>query len=157
MDIKKLFNYLSILKFGLAGLGVIGCLFLFFGENMNSTMQDQETFRDGLSLSFTVSFAGFLIFASIGLILLFFVTQIISNPKKTLMSIIGVIVALVVYLIFLMIGTGDSNESLLLAEDVQVEKGTIVSTTAGIFTVLTLIVVALVAAVAAPFMGRLRK
>mgnify|MGYP006123621111 CR=1 FL=1 len=157
MDTKKLNLFMSILKFGLAGLGVIGCLFLFGGENMNSTVQDQVSFRDGLSLSFTVMFTGFLIFATVGLILLFFVTQIISNPKKTVMSIIGVIAALVIYLVLLMMGTGDSNESLLLTEDVQVEKGTIVSTTAGIYTVLTLILVALVAAVAAPFMGRLRK
>ena len=157
MDTKKLNLYMSILKIGLVAIGVIASLFLFGGADMNSTVQDQEAFREGASLGFTVSFTGFLIFAGVGLILLFFIFQLISDPKKTIMSIIGIVVALVLYLIFLMVGTSDTNESLRLLEDVQVEQGTIVSTTAGLYLVLTLIVVALLAAVLAPFMGRLRK
>jgi len=157
MDTKKLNLYMSILKVGLVAIGVIACLFLFGGADMNSTMQEQSSFRDGMSLGFSVSFTGFLIFACIGLILIFFVLQLISNPKKTIMSIIGVVVALVLYLIFLMVGTSDTNASLQLAEDVQVEQGTIVSTTAGLYLVITLIVIALLAAVLAPVMGKLRK
>ena len=157
MDTKKLNLYMSILKVELVAIGVIACLFLFGGADMNSTITEQESFRDGASLGFTSAFTGFLIFASVGLILLFFVFQLISNPKKTIMSIIGVVVALVLYLIFLMVGTSDTNASLMLAEDVQVEQGTIVSTTAGLYLVITLIVIALLAAVLAPVMGRLRK
>lgn len=148
---------MSILKVGLVAIGVIASLFLFSGADMNSTLQDQVSFRDGMSLSFSTSFTGFLIIASVGLILLFFIVQLISNPKKTIMSIVGLVAALVLYLIFLMVGTSDNNTSLQLAEDVQVEKGTIVSTTAGLYLVITLIVVALLAAVLSPLMGRLRK
>ena len=157
MDTKKLDLYMSILKVGLVAIGVIASLFLFGGADMNSTLQDQESFREGASLGFTISFTGFLIFASVGLILLFFVFQLISSPKKTIMSIIGIVAALVLYLILWMAGTSDTNESLRLLEDVQVEQGTIDSTTAGLYVVLTLIVVALLAAVLAPVMGRLRK
>jgi len=157
MDTKKLNLYMSILKIGLVAIGVIASLFLFGGADMNSTLQDQESFREGASLGFTISFTGFLIFASVGLILLFFVFQLISNPKKTIMSIIGIVAALVLYLILWMAGTSDTNESLRLLEDVQVEQSTINSTTAGLYVVLTLIVVALLAAVLAPVMGRLRK
>ena len=157
MDTKKLNLYMSILKVGLVAIGVIASLFLFSGADMNSTLQDQVSFRDGMSLSFSTSFTGFLIIASVGLILLFFIVQLISNPKKTIMSIVGLVAALVLYLIFLMVGTSDNNTSLQLAEDVQVEKGTIVSTTAGLYLVITLIVVALLAAVLSPIMGRLRK
>tara|TARA_R110002072_G_scaffold172042_4_gene325849 strand:+ start:5195 stop:5668 length:474 start_codon:yes stop_codon:yes gene_type:complete len=157
MDTKKLNLYMSILKVGLVAIGVIASLFLFSGADMNSTLQDQVSFRDGMSLSFSTSFTGFLIIASVGLILLFFIVQLISNPKKTIMSIVGLVAALVLYLIFLMVGTSDNNTSLQLAEDVQVEKGTIVSTTAGLYLVITLIVVALLAAVLSPLMGRLRK
>jgi len=148
---------MSILKISLVAVGVIACLFLFTGADMNSTLQDQVSFRDGASLSFTTSFTGFLIFASVGLILIFFVVQLISNPKKTIMSIIGVVVALVLYLIFLMIGTSDTNTTLQLAEDVQVEQGTIVSSTAGLYLVITLIVIAVLAAFLSPLMGKLRK
>ena len=157
MDTKKLNLYMSILRVGLVAIGVIASLFLFSGADMNSTLQDQVSFRDGMSLSFSTSFTGFLIIASVGLILLFFIVQLISNPKKTIMSIVGLVAALVLYLIFLMVGTSDNNTSLQLAEDVQVEKGTIVSTTAGLYLVITLIVVALLAAVLSPIMGRLRK
>ncbi len=157
MDTKKLNLYMSILKVALVAIGVIASLFLFGGADMNSTMEDQEAFREGASLSFTVGFTGFLIMASVGLILLFFVVQLITNPRKTIMSIIGIVVSLVLYLIFLMIGTSDTNESLRLLEDVQVDQGTIVSTTAGLYLVLTLIVVALLAAIFAPLMGRFRK
>jgi len=157
MDTKKLNLYMSILKVALVAIGVIASLFLFGGADMNSTIEDQEAFREGTSLSFSVGFTGFLIMASVGLVLIFFIVQLISNPKKTIMSIIGIVISLVLYLVFLMVGTTDTNESLRLLEDVQVEQGTIVSTTAGLYLVLTLIVVALLAAIFAPFMGRFRK
>ena len=157
MDTKKLNLYMSILKVALVAIGVIASLFLFGGADMNSTIEDQEAFREGASLSFSVGFTGFLIMASIGLILIFFIVQLISNPKKTIMSIIGIVISLVLYLVFLMFGTSDTNESLRLLEDVQVEQSTIVSTTAGLYLVLTLIVVALLAAIFAPFMGKYRK
>ena len=157
MDTKKLNLYMSILKIGLVAIGVILCLFIIGGPNMESTLEQQESFRDGSSLGLATSFTGFIVFASVGLILLFFVLQLISNPKKTIMSIIGIVVALVLYLLLSMIGTSDTNESLRLLESVQVEQGTIDSTTAGIYTVIIGLVVALLAVVLSPFMGRLRK
>ncbi len=157
MDTKKLNLYMSILKVTLVAIGVIASLFLFGGADMNSTIEEQEAFREGTSLSFSIGFTGFLIMSSLGLILIFFFVQLISNPKKTIMSIIGIVISLVLYLVFLMVGTTDTNESLKLLEDVQVEQSTIDSTTAGLYLVLTLIVVALLAAIFAPFMGRFRK
>ena len=157
METKKLNLYMSILKFGLVGIGVILCLFLFGGPNMENTLEQQEAFRDGGSMSIATSFAGFIIFASVGLILFFFVVQLIKNPKKTALSIIGILVALVLYLILLLIGTSDTNESLALLEDVQVEQGTIVSSSAGLYTVIIGIIVAMLVVVLGPFMGRYRK
>ena len=157
MDTKKLNMFMSILKFGLVGIGVILCLFLFGGPNMENTVEQQEVFRDGSSLGLATSFTGFIIFASVGLILFFFVIQLITNTKKTLMSIIGLLVALVLYLILNMIGTSDTNESLRLLEDVQVEQGTINSSSAGLYTVIIGVIVALAVVVLGPFMGRYRK
>jgi len=124
---------------------------------MEGTVEAQETFREGASMSLATSFTGFIIFASVGLILVFFVIQLITNPKKTVMSIIGLLVALVLYLIFLMIGTSDTNESLALLEDVQVAQGTIASSSAGLYTVISGVVIALLVAVFGPLLGRYRK
>ena len=157
MDIKKFNLYMSILKIGLVGIGVILCLFIIGGPNMENTLETQEIFREGVSMNLITSFTGFIIFASIGLILLFFVLQLISNPKKTILSIIGLLAALVLYLFFLMIGTSDTNESLALLEDVQVAQGTIRSSSAGIYTVVLAVFVALMVAVFGPLLGRYRK
>jgi amino acid transporter len=157
METKKLNLFMSILKIGLVAIGVILSLFIIGGPNMEATVEAQETFREGASMSLATSFTGFIIFASIGLILLFFVVQLITNPKKTVMSIIGLLVALVLYLIFLMIGTSDTNESLALLEDVQVAQGTIASSSAGLYTVISGVVIALLVAVFGPLFGRYRK
>lgn len=157
MDTKKLNLYMSILKIALVAIGVLACLFLFNGADMNSTVEDQESFRDGAKMGFSIGFTGFLLIAGVGLILLFFVMQLISNPKKTVMSIIGLIASLVLYLLLWVMGTSDSNDSLRLAEDVQVAQGTINSTSAGLYLVIILIVVAVVAAVASPIMGMIKK
>lgn len=157
MNVKKLNLYMSILKFGLVAIGVILCLFLFSGPNMESTVEEQIAFRDGSSMSLAASFTGFIIFTSLGLILVFFIVQLITNPKKTILSIIGIVVGLLLYLIFTMIGTSDTNETLTLAENVQVDQGTIVSTSAGLYTVLVGISVGILAVLVGPLMGRYRK
>ena len=108
-------------------------------------------------MSLPTSFAGFIIFASVGLILFFFVVQLIKTPKKTALSIIGILVALVLYFILVLIGTSDTNESLALLEDVQVDQGTIASASAGLYIVIIGIIVALLVVVLGPLMGRYRK
>ena len=157
MDTKKLNLYMSVLKIALVAIGVLACLFLFNGADMNSTVEEQESFRDGAKMGFSIGFTGFLMFAGIGLILLFFVMQLISAPKKTVMSIIGLVASLVLYLILLIVGTSDTNSSLQLTDDVQVAQGTIGSTTAGIYLVIILIVVAVIAAIASPIMAMFKK
>lgn len=156
MNSNKLNLYMNILKIVLVAAGVIFCLFLFGGPNPESEMADQIDFRDGAELGLAVNYTGFIILAGIGLILVFFLVQLITNPKRTVMSIIGIVAALVVYLIFTMMGTSDTNESLQLAEDVQVSQGTIVSTTAGLYTVLVAIVIAALGAIFLPLVSRLR-
>jgi len=157
MDTKKLNLYMSVLKIALVAIGVLACLTLFSGADMNSTVEEQEAFRDGGRMGFSIGFTGFLMFAGIGLILLFFVLQLISNPKKTIMSIIGIVAALVLYLILWVAGTSDTNSSLQLTDDVQVAQGTIDSTSAGLYLVIILIVVAVIAAVASPIMAMFKK
>ena len=108
-------------------------------------------------MGFATSFTGIVFFLGVGLILLFFVVGLITNTKKTVKSIIGLVLALVVYLIFYMAGTTDTNESLNLAESVQVADGTIRATTAGLYTVLFGTILGIVLWIIGPFLGRLRK
>jgi hypothetical protein len=155
MDSNKFKLIMTVLKFGLAIIGILLCLALFFGPNMEATLEDQINFREGTSLSLATTYTSFIFFAGIGLILFFFVLQLITNPKKTIMSIIGLVIATVLYIVLLMMGTSDTNESLVLLDPVSIE--TIGSTTAGIYTVLTGIGAGLLAVIIGPFMGRYRK
>lgn len=158
MNNIKFTTYMNILKIAVAVVGVLLCLFLFFGPNIEQPMDEVLAFREGFQLSTAIWYFIIIFLACIGLILGFFVFQLISNPKKTFMSIVGLVVALVLYLIFWGIGTSDTSESLNLIQSIgEVEQGTISSTTAGIYTVLTGLVVALLAIVLSPLMGRYRK
>lgn len=155
MNSSKLNLIMNIIKIGLAVIGILLCVFLFGGPNMENTVEEQQAFRDGTQMSLAVSFTGFVVFAGIGLILLFFVFQLITNPKKTVMSIIGLIVAAVLYVIFLMLGTSDTNESLALRDPVALS--TISTTTAGIITVIAGLAIGVLAVAIGPFIGRYRK
>ncbi len=157
MDTKKLNLFMNILKFGLVAVGVIACILVITGPNMEATLEDQEAFREGASLGLAINYTMLIIIASVAVVLFFFVVQLITNTKRTVMSIIGILVALVLYLIFWAMGTSDTNESLNLLEDVQVEQGTIATTTAGLYTALVGLFVGLLVWFLSPLMGRMRK
>lgn len=157
MDSKKLTMFLTMLKIVLVAVGVLAFFMVAFGPNMDALEADRDEFRDGGAMAFATSFTGIVFFLGVGLILLFFVVGLITNTKKTVKSIIGLVLALVVYLIFYMAGTSDTNESLNLAEAVQVSPGTIKATTAGLYTVLFGTGVGILVWIIGPFLGRLRK
>ena len=148
---------MNILKFGLVAVGVIACILVITGPNMEATLEEQEAFREGGSLGLAINYTMLIIIASVAVVLFFFVVQLITNTKRTVMSIIGILVALVLYLIFWAMGTSDTNESLNLLEDVQVEQGTIATTTAGLYTALVGLFVGLLVWFLSPLMGRMRK
>lgn len=134
---------MTILKVVLVAIGVFACLFLFGGPEATADPKEVEDFRNGGAMSFATVFTGFIVFLGVGLILLFFVVQLISNPKRTVLSIVGLIAALVVFLIFWMAGTSDTNETLQLRH--PVEDGVIASTTAGLWTAIVATVVGVLA------------
>lgn len=140
---------MNILKVVLVAIGVVSCLLLFGGPDITGDPKEVEAFRDGGRLGFASIFTGFIVFLGVGLILLFFVVQLISNPKKTVLSIVGIIAALAIYLIFLAVGTEDTNETLQLRH--PVDQGTITATTAGLWTTIVAVVVGVLAIVAGFF------
>ncbi|MDX2362527.1 MAG: hypothetical protein QNK23_17090 [Crocinitomicaceae bacterium] len=157
MDTKKLNTIMTIVKFALVAFGVIACILIIGGPNMNDTALEREVFRDGPAMGFASTYTGFVIIATTVAVLLFFVIQLITNTKKTALSIAGVLAALVVYLVILMIGTSDTNSSLELKESVQVAQSTINSASAGLYTALVGVVVGALAWIFSPLMGRYRK
>ena len=95
MDTKKLNMFMNILKFGLVAVGVIACILVIGGPNAEAVLEEQESFREGASLGMAINYTMLIIIASIAIVLLFFVVQLITNTKKTVYSIIGILVALV--------------------------------------------------------------
>lgn len=155
---QDLTTKMNILKITLAVIGIGSCLLLFGGPNNTSELAEIESFRDGWRLSFATLFTVFVIAACVALVLVFFITQIISNPKKTIMSIIGLVVAFVLYLLLFAIGSTDTSESLGLTKSIgEVSSSTISATTAGLLVTLAGIALAVIAILAGPFLGKLRK
>ncbi len=155
---NDLTKWMNILKVALAVIGIGVCLLLFGGPNNTAELSEVESFRDGAKMGAATWYTIIVLFSCVALVLFFFVRQLISNPKKTLFSIIGIVVALVLYLLLYGIGTNDTSETLALTESIgNVSKGTITSTTAGLYTVLFGLVAAVIAIVATPFIGKLRK
>lgn len=155
MKSNKLDLAMNVLKFGLVAIGVILCLLIINGPNAEQPILEQETFREGASLGAAISYSGLLLFACAAIVVLFFVVQLITNTKRTVFSIIGIIVAFVIYFVISMMGTSDDNASLALRDPVSLS--TINSTSAGLYTVIIGLVISVLVIVLGPFMGRMRK
>jgi len=151
-NISKVTN---IAKVAIAGIGVVACLFLFFGPNINTDTKDViDAFRDGTTMNFAVYFFIAIFLLCVALVFFFFGTQLVSNPKKTLMSIIGIVVAFVVFFLIYLIGSADSETTLgLTSKGVSASSSAVNLTTAGIWTVL----LSLIAAVGVIIAGMVRK
>jgi len=124
---------MTILKVVLVAVGVISCLLLFGGPDITGEPKEVEAFRDGGAMGFASMFTGFIVFLGVGLILLFFVVQLISNPKRTIRF----------------AGTSDTSETLQLRQ--PSDNGTIAATTAGLWTVIVAVVVGVLAIIAGFF------
>lgn len=155
MNEKKIAQIGTIIKFAFVAIGLIFCALVVTGPNVTAGKEAVETFRDGGAMSGAIGFTGFLIFLCSALVLIFFAVSLISDFKKGIKSIIGVIAFLVLYLILSAIGTADTSADLLLKNPVS--DGTVDTTHAGIITAMIGLAVAVVAVIAGPFLGRLRK
>ena len=155
MNSNKINTILNGLKFALVGIGVIACLLVIGGPNAEAEVPVQEEFRDGGAMSTAIGYTLLIIFAAVAAVLIFFVLQLISDAKKTVMSILGLIIALVLFLIFWMVGTSDTSEALALRD--PVELSTIRTVTAGLYTALVGVVIGVLVWVLSPLMGKMRK
>jgi phosphotransferase system glucose/maltose/N-acetylglucosamine-specific IIC component len=96
----------------------------------------------------------FIIGTAVVSVLGFFLYQIAMQPKKTLMSIVGIVVALVLYFLMYFSGSSDTMKTLALRHEAS--DAVIAATSAGVYTIGICISVGLLVVVFGPFMGKLR-
>ena len=155
---KDIRTYMNILKVVLATIGIAVCLFLFAAPNNTAELSEIESYRDGAEMNLATYYTIFVLIACVALILIFFVTQLISDPKKTIMSIIGIVASFVLYIVLYAVGTKDTYKTLGLSSDfADVSNSTIAATTAGFYVVFIGLAVAIVAILAGRFLGKVIK
>lgn len=155
MSTKNINLLMTIIKVGLGGIGVILSLLLFGAPNVSDGKEAVEAYRDGAQMSYAIWFTIVLVFALIGIVLAFFLLQVVTDTKKTLIAILGILVSIIVYIICLSIGTSDTTDTLLLRNPVS--QGIVDTTTAGVYTIMVGIAIGVLVIVAGPLMGRYRK
>lgn len=159
MDTKKLNLAMNILKFTIAIIGAIACVWvLATSPGSDATEIAKKEYAATTQMSLAIYYTIIVIVFAIAVVLIFFFLQLITNTKKTVGSIIGIVVAALVYAILRMIGTTDTNASLGHVDDYIVSDATLSATTAGLYTVIIGIVVAILLWFIGPFvLGKYRK
>jgi hypothetical protein len=148
--ISRIFQYLSI------AVGVVlSILILMSGPSVADGKEAIEKFRESAEMSATIYFILFILLTGGAMVIGFFILQIIQSPKRTILSIIGIVLSFIVYMLFYLLGTSDTTDTLALRNPVS--DGVVLTTTAGLYTIGILLFVGLVVIIAGPFMGRLRK
>ena len=148
--ISRIFQYLSI------AVGVVlSILILMSGPSVADGKEAIEKFRESAEMNAAIYFTLFILLTGGAMVIGFFIFQIIQSPKRTILSIIGIVLSLIVYMIFYLLGTSDTKDTLALRNPVS--DGVVLTTTAGLYTIGILLFVGLVVIIAGPFMGRLRK
>ncbi|MBI2257288.1 MAG: hypothetical protein HYU67_00125 [Flavobacteriia bacterium] len=132
MNEKKILMISNIIKIAFIVIGVIVSAMVINGPNVTAGKEAVEQFRDGGQMGMAVGFTGFLIFLCTGLVILFYIFLLISDWKKALKSMIGIIAFAVLYMIINAIGTSDTSETLALKN--AVSDSTVDSTHAGLIT-----------------------
>lgn len=145
----------SIISYILIAIGVVSSLMIIGGPNVTAGKDVLEKFRESMEMSLAINYMIFIVIAGIALVILFFIYQLATQPKKTLISILGLILAAVIYFIFLTAGTSDTTDTLALKNPVSIDV--VRHTTAGLYTIGVSLIVGLLVIVAGPLMGRYRK
>lgn len=161
MENKKFNMAMTILKYGIGIIGVIACALVLAaspkGEEAELELV-QEQFANSGQMGFAINYTIFIIAAAVLGVLLFFIFQLVTNFKKTFMSIVGIVAAFVLYLILRVMGTTDTNQSLDLTGDYVTSDSTLAATTAGLWVVIIGIMLGILLAVLGPFLlGKYRK
>jgi hypothetical protein len=156
MNEKKITLIGNVIKYVLIAVGIILCLFVIVGPNaMSADKKLVEDFRDGAVMTSTAYFTGFVLFACAAAIVGFYIHLLITDFKRGIKSMTGIIAFGVLYFLLKVIGTSDTSATLNLKNPVS--DAVVDGTHAGLVTCIIGLAVAIVAIVAGPFIGRYRK
>jgi len=152
---------LNISKFVLGLLGVSLCIWLVASDYPESgaPLEEIDAFVKDSPASFSaISYVNILIGAALITVIGFFLYQLIIRPKKTGLSILGLLISATVFLLLFFIGSPDTIDSLQLDPDkVNVGANTIAITSAGLYTIGICLLIGVLAIILGPFMGRYRR
>ncbi|MDB3907863.1 hypothetical protein N9355_10370 [Crocinitomicaceae bacterium] len=159
MDTKKFDLAMNAIKYVIGAIGAFACIWVLStspGSEATEVVKDQ--YADSPQMGLAINYTVIIIVAAIVGVLLFFLFQLITNTKKTALSIIGIVAAFVLYWILRLMGTSDTNESLALTDNYHVSDATLDATTAGLWVVIIGIVLGILLAILGPFLlGKYRK
>jgi hypothetical protein len=141
MNEKKINLISTSIKFVLIALGVVLSLLVIGGPNVNAGTEAVENFRDGTALSSAMMFTLVILFACAAVIVIFYILLLITDFKKAIKSMVGVLAFGALFIILNIIGSADTSATLALRHPVV--DATIDSTHAGIVCVIIGLIVAL--------------
>jgi uncharacterized membrane protein len=142
MDEKKLNLIGLIIKILIIAPALIaGFVVMGSGVNADSDPEVRSAFMDSLSFNAVINISFITIIAAVILVLAFFALLVGTRPMDAIRSIMGIIVAFIVFFILLSIGTSDTSESLNLGGGLSVEQGAVDFAHAGIITALLAITI----------------
>jgi hypothetical protein len=153
MKEDKITFVLTFTRIALVIIGVGLSIMLFSGPTVADGKAAMTEFRESGSMS-AIYYTLFIIGAAVVSVLGFFLYQIAMQPKKTLMSIVGIVVAFILYFVMYFAGSSDTMKTLALRHEAS--DSVIAATSAGVYTIGFCIAAGLLVVVLGPFMGRLR-
>ncbi len=161
MDNKKFDLAMNAIKYVIGAIGIFACIWVLTSSPGSEALEKkivQDDFAESKQVGLAINYTVVIIVTAIVGVLLFFLYQLITNPKKTVLSISGIVAAFVLYMILRLVGTSDTNESLALTENYHVSDATLNSTSAGLWVVIIGIALGFLLAVLGPFLlGKYRK
>jgi hypothetical protein len=148
---------LNILKIA---LGVLGALFVLLAvvklpaDLKSLTVEEQQAALNNPQLSLVTNFTLFLVLLGAILIVVFFLFGLISDPKKTIRSVIGYLVAGVAFLIFYAAAKGTVTP---MAEKFGIEQSTLKATEAGLYLTIFMVIVGFALMLVGPLFRYIKK
>lgn len=143
MNNEKKLNILGlIIKLAIV---IPALIFSFFvmtsGVTGDSDKLVQDSYMNDTWFNSVIYLCLYAIGIATALILVFFISLLVTRPGEAIKSILGIIVTAIVFFILYYIGTNDTVESLRVQGDISVTKGEIDFTHAGIYTTFILLAI----------------
>ena len=156
MDEKKLNVIGLIIKVLIIAPALIaGFVVMGSGVNADSEAEVKSAFMDSVSFNAVINISFITIIAAVVLVLAFFALLLATRTMDAIRSILGIILAAVVFFILYSIGTSDTSESLNLGGGLSVEQGAVDFAHAGIITALLAIVICAILALGMGYVMKL--